>query len=272
VKEGEEYLKTLPADVQNEVRGIAEGHLELPKGVRGQAIWKAVTNYEPGFDMTKYNARKAMRTGYTDQTGTKPGAQILFGNTAIGHGAELAELAVSLDNYDPEILNKPMNWLRENYGGDFAEKVNRYNALRHKYVDEMQKFYKGSGGGTAEERNAAAAILDPNKGPRALVSALYEDARDMESKLIPLQEKWRETMGPQAGDYKILGDNAQRQLKKLGKIYQEKTGKEAEFHGDVSLDEQRTTPPPIDQLEIGKIYESPRGKAKWTGTGFLPVQ
>jgi hypothetical protein len=194
-KTGEEFLTTLPADIQDEVKGIAEGRLDIPKGPKAQGVWKAVTRYSPGFDMTVYGARKKMRDSYADQSGTKPGAQITAGNTAIGHAGELSDLIIKLNNYDTDIINKPINWVKERYGGEAAQTLNKYRSLVDKYVDEQTSFYKGRGGGGIEERRESRERLDPSKGTKVLLDTLRGDQEAMGSKVSELEEAWNRTMG-----------------------------------------------------------------------------
>lgn len=47
------------------------------------------------------------------------------------------------------------------------------------------------------------------------------------------------------------------------------------IEGDLGMGEQApaaAAPPPIETREVGKVYETPKGPMKWTGTGWIPAQ
>ena len=225
---GDDFIKQLPESKQAYLKGIISGREKVPDNKFGR-IWAQMAHQaDPNFDQSDYESRKKMRVNYADTSPTKTGGQIIAGNTAIGHAGELADLALKLDNYSSDIINKPINWVKDRFGGEAAETLERYRTLVDKYAVEKTKFYQGTAGGV-EERRAAREMFSPDKSPRALVGALMQDRMDMESKLIPLQETWKKTMHENLPDevgkqYEIVGPHAKKMTATLNDAYRKTVG------------------------------------------------
>lgn len=192
-KTGDDFLKTLPPNVQATVKGVADGTIAMPQpNMRSPVAMKQwedfmamVKQYDPSADVN----RKANSLKF--DTGPQ-GNQIRSINVAVQHLDTLSQLTDALGNGDVQSLNKIANTFQSQFG---APAPNNFNAAKQIVADEIVKSVVGAGGGQGD-RDKAQADVDSANSPEQLKGVIAT---------------WKSFMGGQA--------------KGLGKQYEDTTGR-----------------------------------------------
>ena len=216
---GEEFLKTLPAPIAMQVKGIAEGRIPYPgafalKQPYWQRVTEALSQYEPGADAnlyrTRYATQKDMATG-------KMGQNIASFNTALGHMHDLYKQIDGLGNFDTmPILNGPINAVKGSVSGDAQAKLNTFNATKQKVIEETTKAFKGSGG-TVHDLEMAEKELSSAASPAALKATVRKYLDLMKSRIEAVGDQYNRGMsvGQPRAAITLLSPHSQEIVREL---------------------------------------------------------
>lgn len=135
---GEDFIKTLPAGMSAQVKGITEGRTAMPgaasRSPDAQKLRNAVFQFDPTFTEQRAQVRKAFTTG--------PDAKNIGAlNTAVVHLGRLGDAAEALGNGSFTPGNEAYNWLRDKFG---SEKVTNFGLLKDAVAGEMAAALKGN--------------------------------------------------------------------------------------------------------------------------------
>ena len=225
---GDAFLGSLPPAIAGQVKAVADGRIKLPTGVgasnpMAQRLRAAVLQYDPSFDQAGVDARFETRADFAKGDAAKT---ITAGNTALIHLGELSDRIDALGNADTAIPgNNYFNAVKNSTNSTSAAgaPISAFNAIAGKYVEEATKFYRGSGG-TESDINRDIANLNANMSPTQLKAAIQAQIPLIQGKVDAMQSRWKQGMGPQAGDYPIMSPQAQSVLDRLGPQAQAGTG------------------------------------------------
>jgi hypothetical protein len=132
--QGAEYLATLPTGVQNKVRTIGEGKIEVSpayfRSKEGQLLLEQITQTYPNFDASRGNAYFAARQKFTSG---KMADAIEATNATLLHAAEIHKLAGAWSQIPG------LSALSSLKGGDAA----KLRDTRTLFVQELGHAYKG---------------------------------------------------------------------------------------------------------------------------------
>ena len=217
---GDAFLGSLPPAIAGQVKAVADGRIKLPTGVgasnpMAQRLRAAVLQYDPSFDQAGVDARFETRADFAKGDAAKT---ITAGNTALIHLGELSDRIDALGNADTAIPgNNYFNAVKNSTNSTSAAgaPISAFNAIAGKYVEEATKFYRGSGG-TESDINRDIANLNANMSPTQLKAAIQAQIPLIQGKVDAMQSRWKQGMGPQAGDYPIMSPQAQSVLNRLG--------------------------------------------------------
>lgn len=163
-------------------------------GIRGDeraAVLAQVTASHPDFDTRLYDIRKGVMKGYMDPNGTA-NKNIVASNTAIGHVAQLRELAGALKAGDNQIANKYINYARTTLG---HPEVTTANMAITAIGEEMMKSFRQVGASEKEaeewKHNLDVATFSPEQADKATKEAM----EILMPRLDTLNENWKTDMG-----------------------------------------------------------------------------
>jgi hypothetical protein len=187
---GEDFLMSLPSDMRDTVRGIAEGRLDMPRKNALQ-MQNAVMAYDPSFR----SDRRMVWKQYESQKATDPGGQILSGNVVLNHLGELSDRAQELHASNYPLWNKVAQGAQEAIVGFPA--LSQFNDIKGHYAEELARFYRGAGGTEADIKRALDN-MDAAKTPAALNAVIEQEMRLIAGKVDALEGNWRHNMGEDA--------------------------------------------------------------------------
>ncbi len=154
---GEQFLKqTVPAELQDIVRKVANYQVDVKSlGYRGETrsrILAWASQYNPQFDQAQAGSRFAAIKEFNSGGQNSPAQQIVNGNVALQHAAQLLGYSDKIGGVSSGHLYSGLG----NYANSWDEWAHQdptyssYNALLPKFVEEMTRFYKGTGGNEAD--------------------------------------------------------------------------------------------------------------------------
>lgn len=224
---GDDYLKTLPPGVAQQVKAIADGKLQISpmtlRSPQGAALIQMAMQYEPGTDQTVYQSRAATaKDAASGKLSTSNNAL----NTVSGHLAALSDSADALNNTSIPWVNKLKNFALRNAvpGGD--AKLNAFNMNLHGVADELERAYRGAGGseGAIQEwrRNLGEA-----SSPESFKETMAKGAEMLQSKLEANHAQYVQGMHGKPGDFQTITPKARAALDKLKGVTSETADKPA---------------------------------------------
>jgi hypothetical protein len=187
---GEDFLKTLPPQMQSVVKLIAEGNersstiLSRMKPQDKIAILDAVSRYKSDYSANQFAANKEWNTG-------KLGSTVRSLNVATSHLDILSNLADALDNNDTKALNTIGNMWAEQTGG---EAPTNFDTAKQIVADEVVKAVVGAGGALAD-REEAARVINAANSPAQLKGAIQTYKTLMRGQLKGLQLQYKHSTG-----------------------------------------------------------------------------
>ncbi len=199
---GDEFLKTLPAAQQGQIKALAEGRQPFPTGMsyaRLQPLIAAVTQYDPTFDAANYNARNKARSDFQSPSGTG-GKTINALNTALQHAGKLSDLIETLDNTEYPMANTVINAVR-NQTGNTA--VTNYRAVAPQLAKEIERAWRGTGGSSGDIKDLIESI-GGNMGKQQQREALANFVDLVEGKLDATKTQRDNVLGPAGASIPIL--------------------------------------------------------------------
>jgi len=210
---GDDFLKTLPPAIATEIKAYADGRLPFPSGFavsKLQPLIQAVSQYDPSFDATNYNARNKARTDLTSPSGTG-GKTINALNTAISHAGRLSDLIEALGNNDIPAANYVANLWNKEIGGT---KVTNFEAVQPQLMKEIERAWRGTGGSQTDIDNLRSS-LGPNAGIQQQRQALQQFVELMKGKLSTTETQRDNALGPSASQVPVLFDQSKPILDKI---------------------------------------------------------
>lgn len=219
---GDAFLSTLDPARASQIKALAEGRMELPKGqalrsATGVALLADVAQYDPKFDVANAPARIAARKAFTSG---KQGQNISAFNTALGHLGTLAQRAEELDNSGIPIWNSVANGF-ESATGD--PRVSNFQIARQAVADELTRAFRGSGGNVHDIKGWEAAI-NSAQSPAQLRGAIGQAAELLGSRINALQDQYNQSINSTTAEpLPLLNPHAQEALAAFqNKDYQDK--------------------------------------------------
>lgn len=219
-KHGDEYLKTLPPQVAEQVKALAEGRMQFPgsfalKTPYWQNVLSAVSQYDPSFDAVNYSARAATRKDFTSG---KSAQNITAFNTAIGHLGTLAESAEKLANTWSPAWNSVANAVATATGDP---RVKEFEIARNAVADELTRAFRGAGGAEAEVKRWNET-LSAAGSPAQLRGAIKQGVDLLRSRINAIGDSYNRGMGQSQNPVALLSSTAQKTLERLDAIVGEK--------------------------------------------------
>lgn len=254
---GEEFLKTLPMNMQNMaplIKKYADGDMPIPtraalSNPKVTQMMEMVAQYDPSFSAADYPSRAATRK---DFTAGKSAANITSFNTVLQHLGKLAADAKALKNYDMPIANALTNTVASQFGDD---RVNNFKLVKNAVVGELVRAFRGAGGarGDVEEW---AETLDPNMSPRQLEGAVKRGIELLNGRIEAVGDQYNRGMKRQRDPVELLSPGAR-------KIYTElKDKKIEEWNFDHEADAKGSSVPVATGKPVtphDPLYRPPAG-------------
>lgn len=176
---GDEFLKTLPPLVGNQVRAIAEGRqTQIQRSQVGQ-LMPLVEQYDPTYTADRAKVR-AEFTG-----GSGPGKNIMSMNTAVVHLGQLKDVGDAMGNKSFTPANQLYNSTIAMFGG--ATPTN-FEGLKAAVAGEMATALKGSA--TDQEINHINDAIKSKNSPQQLAGYISEQMRVLGAKLNTADETY----------------------------------------------------------------------------------
>lgn len=210
---GDKFLATLRPEVARQVKALAEGREPFPTGMsqsRLQPLIQMVTQYDPTFDATNYNARSKARTDLTSPSGTG-GKSINSLNTALQHLGKLSDLVETLDNTEFPIANSVMNLVRKETG---STKTTNFNVVAPQAMKEIERLWRGAGGSTADIEDLKKSISQ-NAGKQQQREALQQFAELVRGKIDSTTQQRDNVFGDKGADIPVLFEPNKGVLQKI---------------------------------------------------------
>ncbi len=167
-----------------------------------------------GFDATQWPVRLKAKEDFTSG---KSAQTITAGNTAIGHLGDLDAQVDKLGNFSGvPLANYALNAARNAVKGasGTAIELQKFDAIKSKYSQEITKFYRGSGGSEGDIQEAMRQ-LDGARSPEELHAVVKAQVQLLHSKISALQDQWHSAMGASGGDFPIISPKSQLVLQRI---------------------------------------------------------
>lgn len=213
---GEEFLKTLPQPIADQVKGIADGRIAFPGGFAlkspyWQRMVTLVSQYDPNFDAVNYNARNKTRSDFTSG---KSAQNITAFNTAIQHLDTLYNSIDGLENSGFRVWNKIANPIRENADPKYAAAMQKFQTARTAVADELTRAFRGMGGNVHDiiqwEKNINSA-----DSPEALRASISQAIELLNGRLESVADQYNRGMGTTKQPIELLSPKAQEAVRKM---------------------------------------------------------
>jgi hypothetical protein len=183
---GDDYLATLPPQMQSVVKLIANGDeksstiLSRMKAEDKVAILDAVSRYKSDYSANQFGANKEFDYG-------KHGDIIRSLKVGTSHLDVLSGLADALDNGDMKMFNSIGNKWSTETGG---EAPTDFETAKQVVADEIIKAVIGAGG-TGADREHAAEVISAAQSPAQLKGAIRTYKMLMQGQLNGIKQQWK---------------------------------------------------------------------------------
>lgn len=216
VPNGEDFLKTIPKPVADQVKALAEGRMAFPAGFAlkspyWQNMISMVSQYDPNFDAVNYNARANTRKDFTSGQSSRSLNAL---NTVMGHLDELDKAASGLNNTGFTYWNQAVNAVKGSVDPDLKARLNKFNLTKQAVVDEMERAYRGAGGSQAGI-DAWKKTLSDADSYTALRASIQQGVKLLESKIQALGDTYSKGMGTTAEGIELLAPHARDTFNRL---------------------------------------------------------
>lgn len=214
--QGEDFLKTLPKNMADQIKALADGRMQFPGGMAlktpyWQNMVTMVSQYDPNFDQINYNTRTATRKAFTSGAESKSLNAL---NTVMGHLDEFDKAAAALNNTGFTMWNQAVNTIGGKVNPELKARLNRFDLTKQAVVDEMEKAYRGSGGSQAGI-DAWKKTVDSADSYQALQASMQQGVRLLESKIGALGDQYNKGMGTSAHGLELLNPKARATFERL---------------------------------------------------------
>jgi hypothetical protein len=213
---GDQFLNTLPPNVQPLIKKYANGELALtPQMTRtpaGASLLQAVTQYDPTFDATNFQKRQQTATAFSKG---KQGDAIRAANQTLYHMGNLYQRTEDLNNLDilPGLLNAPINYIQQRGFGD--PRQGRYKQSAQAVASELRKVFAGTGGGSLQELKDWEKSFDPNAGEEQQKAYIQNGVDLLRGALQSLESQYQSGMGLNKNMGDLLTPEARNVYQKL---------------------------------------------------------
>jgi hypothetical protein len=220
---GDAYIKTLPAGMQNMVRGVLAGNVNLGQrpmaSPTGVAVLQAALNADPSFNMADYNLRYQTKN---DAVNGKMGFNVNALNTALSHSGLVLDDVNAMDNSKAvggiggiigRNIYNPIKNLYSRLSGDPS--VTNFNALAPVMGGEYGKAFASGGGGTGSEREAFGSSVGQNDSMPQQYGVLDQYAKATQGKFAALDSQYQRGMGPNAHISDLISPDAKAAYDRL---------------------------------------------------------
>lgn len=213
---GDAYLQTLPKQMADQVKALAEGRMSFPGGFAlkspyWQQMVQMVSQYDPTFDAVNYNARAAVRKAFTSGNEAK---SLNAANTVMGHMDEFEKAATALNNTDFPWVNKAYNTVVGGMSPDLKARLNRFNITKQAVVSELERAYRGTGGSQADIESWKQSLNDADS-PEAIRASIQQGVKLLGSKIEALGEQYSKGMGTTKAGLELLTPKAKATYERL---------------------------------------------------------
>lgn len=214
--QGDDFLKTLPKNMADQIKALADGRMAFPGGMAlktpyWQNMVTMVSQYDPNFDQINYNTRAATRKAFTSGAESKSLNAL---NTVMGHLDEFDKAAAALNNTGFTLWNQAANTIGGKVNPELKARLNRFDLTKQAVVDEMEKAYRGSGGSQAGI-DAWKKTVDNSDSYQALQASMQQGVRLLESKIGALGDQYNKGMGTSASGLELLNPKARATFERL---------------------------------------------------------
>ena len=187
----EDYLKSLPPQVQARVKAIANYQQPPIAGGRGpgNAIMNMVSRYNPSYNASNFPNISAVRKSFT--SGSDAANTAAF-NLAIQHAQGLLDAEDRLKNGDYGGVNSVRNAMRS-WGGDqdFQNASSDFNMHRSGLAVELDKAFKGAGSADVTGiEDIKRTLGDPNSPPAAVKGAVVAAMKMLSNRITQQRDKY----------------------------------------------------------------------------------
>ena len=212
---GEEYLKTVPADVAAKARMLIDGRMPWPsagalRSPQMQAIISAATQADPTLDAANANTRVATRKDFTSGVAARNLTSL---NTALGHLVHLREVASKLNNTWSPDWNSAVNAVQSNHLGD--PRVNDFKIVRNAVATEISKLLKGTGAPSLKEIEDWKETANENMSQEQFDGLIKQAMNIIVPRMQSLGDQYNRGMGKSDEPMHLLSPEAQKQYDML---------------------------------------------------------
>lgn len=212
---GEEYLKTVPADVAAKARMLIDGRMPWPnagalRSPQMQAIISAAVQADPALDAANSNTRVATRKDFTSGVAAR---NLTALNTALGHLAHLREVGNALNNTWSPDWNAAVNSFQDKRLGD--PRVNNFNTVRDAFATEVSKLLKGTGAPSMKEIEDWKARGNANMSQAQLDGFIKQGMEIILPRIQSLGDQYNRGMSKSSDPFSLLSPQAQKQFSML---------------------------------------------------------
>lgn len=215
VERNEEWLKQLPVTEQNIVKAMVEGRYPVPQGralqsPEMQRLIQAAATYEPGFDLTQWSTRLAIRKDIATGKSAENTRRL---NTLIHHAGRLVDAINGLNNWGWKPINWLGNTLKSNTVGN--PEMAQFGFDSSAMFGEAASLFKGTGAtdqeiaGLREHMNKNAPLVEQLTGAKEVINLAF-------GRLAAQEEQFRNAFH-KPRDYEFLAPDSRKILReKLG--------------------------------------------------------
>ena len=253
-KTGADYLATLPPSTARLVPAIANGDKAAPsassRSPEAQQLLQAVYQYDPTASDSNLPTRTATRKSFTSGKDSQNLAAL---SQFAAHAEQLGEMiprisgtAINVPLFaDPltHAYNAAVNSQNDPATGNLKAWQAKADAVAH----EGRAVFAGAGGGTLDELNKQAALLDSSGSTQQKQAALAAIADLVRSRIGIMQNKYQEGMGPASQPLEVVSPHVRDALNSLAAIDHKNQSQPAQ-----PTDQAASTVPPDIQALLSK--------------------
>lgn len=211
---GQDLLDSMAPGDAAVVKAMVDGRKSWPKGFATKLPYWLIKiqqagMYDPNFDETTYDARKAMRVDMAKNAPNSAGGNIRAANTVIGHIGQLAAMIPDVADHDIQALNWAQNLGAEAMGQPGPTNWDKQAAF---VASELPKVLRG--GMTSEsDVNRFISLLSKNQSQAQKVQGIQSILAAIDSRMNEMKDAWDSTMGPRtSGQPHLLTPQSMRIL------------------------------------------------------------
>jgi hypothetical protein len=210
---GDDFLKTLPPNIANQVKARAEGDIAAPTGFAlkspyFQQMMAAVQQYDPTYSDRRYSVKQdTLGKGKTKDTLTNL-------NQAVLHAGTLSDLNTALQNNDVPAINSLVNFVKTNTG---QPAVTNASIAQQVLGTELMRTFRGAGAGSEQEAAAFDAKLRATQGsPEQQQGVLKTVASLLNGRMKVMGDQYAQGMGNDRFRRDLMVPSAQAAWAKIG--------------------------------------------------------